>query len=190
MNAVYHRSYQECEPIEVRIDQDAITIISYPWADRSVKMEDLKQGKAVTRRYRNRRIGEFLKELDLTKGRSTGIPKILRVVRANGSPMPIFETDDEDSYFLIRLPIHDKCIVGLTPTIQNNIQVTVQDKSLVEVLSQSNHALSAKELMEKLGLKNRPHFAKKFLKPALEQGLIEMTIPDKPNSRNQKYWLK
>lgn len=182
MNAVYHRSYEECEPIEVRIDQDAITIISYPWADRSVKMEDLKQGKAVTRRYRNRRIGEFLKELDLTEGRSTGIPKILQVVRANGSPMPIFGTDDEDSYFLIRLPIHDKCIVGLTPTIQ--------DKSLVEVLSQSNHALSAKELMEKLGLKNRPHFAKKFLKPALEQGLIEMTIHDKPNSRNQKYWLK
>lgn len=182
LNAVNHRSYEECEPIEVRIDQYAITIISYPWADRSVKMEDLKQGKAVTRRYRNRRIGEFLKELDLTEGRSTGIPKILRVVRANGSPMPIFETDDEDSYFLIRLPIHDKCIVGLTPIIQ--------DKSLVEVLSQSNHALSAKELMEKLGLKNRPHFAKNFLKPALEQALIEMTIPNKPNSRNQKYWLK
>ena len=62
--------------------------------------------KPVIRRYRNRRIGEFLKELDLTEGRSTGIPKILRVMRENGSPTPIFETDDETSYFLIRLPIH------------------------------------------------------------------------------------
>ncbi len=77
VNAVYHRSYEEREPIEVRIDTDAITIISYPWADCSVKIDDLRTGKAITRRYRNRRIGEFLKELDLTEGRSTGIPKIL-----------------------------------------------------------------------------------------------------------------
>lgn len=69
-------------------------------------MVDLRTGKAVTRRYRNRKIGEFLKELDLTEGRSTGIPKILRVMRANGSPTPIFEADDEHNYFLIHLPIH------------------------------------------------------------------------------------
>ena len=42
------------------------------------KSDDLRAGRAVSRRYRNRRIGEFLKELDLTEGRSTGIPKILR----------------------------------------------------------------------------------------------------------------
>ncbi|CAN0593479.1 unnamed protein product, partial [Ectocarpus sp. 12 AP-2014] len=38
-----------------------------------------------------------------TEGRSTGVPKILRVMKANGSPVPVFETDDERSYFLIRL---------------------------------------------------------------------------------------
>ncbi|WP_269900688.1 hypothetical protein [Paenalcaligenes faecalis] len=69
VNAVYHRSYEIREPIEIRI-------------------------------------GEFLKELDLTEGRSTGLPKILRVMQSNGSPMPVFETDEERSYFLIRLPIH------------------------------------------------------------------------------------
>ena len=106
VNAVYHRSYEKREPIEVRIDQDAITIINYPWTDRSVKIDDLRTGKAVTRRYRNRRIGEFLKELDLTEGLSKRIPKISRVMRENGSPTSIFETDDETSYFLIRLPIH------------------------------------------------------------------------------------
>lgn len=190
VNAVYHRSYEEREPIEVRIDQDAITIISYPWADRSVKIDDLRTGKAVTRRYRNRRIGEFLKELDLTEGRSTGVPKILRVMRENGSPTPIFETDDEHSYFLIRLPIHEGCLTNLNSTVQDNIQVTVQDNPIVQALKQSSDfTLSARELMEKLGLKNRSHFSKNFLKPALEQGLIDMTIPDKPNSRNQRYRL-
>ena len=60
----------------------------------------------MSRRYRNRRVGEFLKELDLTEGRSTGITKILKVMAANGSPAPEFETDDERTYFLIRLPVH------------------------------------------------------------------------------------
>ncbi|WP_413924134.1 ATP-binding protein [Candidatus Accumulibacter phosphatis] len=60
----------------------------------------------VSRRYRNRRIGEFLKELDLTEGRSTGIPKILKVMAANGSPAPLFETDDDRVSFVIRLPSH------------------------------------------------------------------------------------
>jgi ATP-dependent DNA helicase RecG len=64
----------------------------------------------VSRRYRNRRIGEFLKELDLTEGRSTGITKILKVMANNGSSSPVFETDNDRSYFLIRLPVHPKVL--------------------------------------------------------------------------------
>lgn len=55
--------------------------------------------------YRNRRIGEFLKELEFSEGRGTGIPKILRAMRANGSFEPNFETDAERAYFLARLPL-------------------------------------------------------------------------------------
>ncbi len=61
---------------------------------------------AVSRRYRNRRIGGFLKELDLTEGRSTGIPKFLREMLANGSPAPEFESDDDRLSYLVRLPGH------------------------------------------------------------------------------------
>ena len=50
-----------------------------------------------------------------------------------------------------------------------------------------DETLSAFEMMERLGLSHRPMFRKNYLSPALEQNLIEMTIPDKPNSRNQKY---
>ena len=52
------------------------------------------------------RIGEFLKEIDLTEGRATGIPRILKVMAANGSPLPVFESDDERTSFVIRLPVH------------------------------------------------------------------------------------
>ena len=46
------------------------------------------------------------------------------------------------------------------------------------------------QLMEKLSLKSRDNFRKLYLLPALEQGLIVMSIPDKPTSRNQTYIRK
>ena len=46
---------------------------------------------------------------------------------------------------------------------------------------------SKKEMMDYLGLANVNHFRKKYLIQLLDAGKIRMTIPDKPNSRNQKY---
>ena len=105
-NAVYHRSYEEREPIEVRISKDDLVVLSYPGPDRSVRLAQLRVGRALPRRYRNRRIGEFLKELDITEGRATGIPKILHAMKQNGSPAPEFEFDKDHTYFMCRLPIH------------------------------------------------------------------------------------
>jgi hypothetical protein len=100
--------YDEREPVEVRISPEEIVIVNYPGPDRSVRLDQLRQGKAIPRRYRNRRIGDFLKELEITEGRSTGIPKILRAMKKNGSPPPVFDFDEDHSYFLIRLPVHRK----------------------------------------------------------------------------------
>lgn len=47
--------------------------------------------------------------------------------------------------------------------------------------------LSAADLMQRLGLSHRPTFRKNYLSPALEKRIVERTIPDKPNSKNQKY---
>ena len=105
-NAVYHKGYDIREPIEVRVLPDRIEIVSHPGADRSISIENLKNYRAASRRYRNRRIGEFLKELHLTEGRNTGFQKIIRALKANGSPMPIFETDEDRTYFLTTILIH------------------------------------------------------------------------------------
>ena len=48
--------------------------------------------------------------------------------------------------------------------------------------------LTTKELMEKLNMKSRISFRDNYLKPALESGLIKMTIPEKPTSKNQMYY--
>ena len=65
--------------------------------------------------------------------------------------------------------------------------LTDQVKSLLRVLK--NKPLSASECMARLKLSHRPTFRANYLHPALEQGLIERTIPGKPNSRLQKYRL-
>ena len=77
-NAVYHRSYEIREPVEVRILPDFITIGSFPGPDRSIRDRDMREFRFISRRYRNRRVGEILKELEMTEGRGTGIPKMLR----------------------------------------------------------------------------------------------------------------
>ena len=54
---------------------------------------------------RNRRLGDFLKELNLTEGRATGIPTVQKSLRDNGSGPAVIETDENRTYFLISIPI-------------------------------------------------------------------------------------
>ncbi len=145
----------------------------------------------MSRRYRNRRIGEFLKELDLTEGRSTGVRKILKAMKTNGSPKPIFDTDYDRSYFLIRLPVHQRAV---RPERQVTGEVTGQVAGQVtgqveRLLIACTGELSRTALQEALGLSHRDNFTAAYLKPSLAAGLVEMTIPDKPRSSKQKYRL-
>lgn len=77
-------------------------------------------------------------------------------------------------------------------TVVGNDEVEDQKDPLVDTLREAigKDTLSATEIMKRLGLSHRPTFRQNYLNPALSHGVIEMTIPDKPNSRNQKYRLK
>ena len=155
-----------------------------------------------SRRHRNRRIGEFLKELELTEGRGTGIPKIQRAMAKNGSPEANFEFDEDHSYFATILPIHPKAAVREAGTDQDTDQdektgdgcakpstdqVTEQVGRLVRSLG--NGALSAGETARALGLSHLPTLRASYLKPAIALGLVEMLLPDKPTSGRQRYRL-
>ena len=77
-------------------------------------------------------------------------------------------------------------------TVVGNDDVEEQRDLLVDKLREAigYDVLSASEIMKRLGLSHRPTFRQNYLNPALSNGIVEMTIPDKPNSRNQKYRLK
>lgn len=199
VNAVYHRSYQEREPIEVQVTPEEVTIASYPGPDRSISLDALRQGRAVAHRYRNRRIGEFLKELDLSEGRGTGIPKILQAMQRNGSAEPQFETDEDRSYFVARLPLRKEpsstpqaekvTRSDLSTTSNGSPQATPQatPQALAAILQFCLQPRSATEIRQHLRLKDAKHFRKAHLEPAVTAGWLAMTLPDKPRSPLQRY---
>jgi len=105
-NAVYHRSYQINEPITVRCTASRIEITSFPGFDRSITDDDIRTKNIRGRIYRNRRIGDFLKELGLIEGRNTGFPNARKALRENGSPDLEFEMDPSRQYLSVIIPIH------------------------------------------------------------------------------------
>ena len=107
VNSLYHRDWTIREPVEITIEPERISILSFSGPNHTIPMEAVQKGISLrSRRYRNRRLGEFLKELDLTEGRATGIPTIQDELQANGSPAAKIETDEERTYFLIDIPCH------------------------------------------------------------------------------------
>jgi len=158
-NAIYHKSYQIHEPVTVRIEADKIEITSTPGPDRSITDDDIRKYQMRTRRYRNRRIGDFLKELHLVEGRNTGIPTAIRAIKENGSPLPLLLTDEERSFFSVIIPIHE---AFLNEKNINNISGSAVDKTapkrrtkeqikslILEVLSVES--VSTNELYKRLG---------------------------------------
>jgi ATP-dependent DNA helicase RecG len=166
-NAIYHRSYEIREPVEVRILPDRITVTSFPGPDRSISSEDIKQFRFLARRYRNRRIGEFLKELDLTEGRGTGIPKILRKINANGSPLPIFLTDDNRTYFVVEFPIHP---VFLPEKNKKEINSEKGSKKIIELLLENSN-LTIQDISRHLRISTRA--VEKQIHTLKETGLLK-----------------
>jgi len=207
VNAVYHRSYQDDSPVEVRVFPNRIEILSYPGPVPPLGKDNLMSKKVTARRCRNRRIGDFLKELHLAEGRGTGFPKIRRALEANGSPWPIFETDEERTYFLTTLHIHPESQVSeqvgerveaveglnhaefnkLVSSLSQLCPRSVPGKSAASVILKARNSIDMATLMLTLNQKNRTRFRNQLINPLIKTGLIELTIPDKPTSSKQRY---
>ncbi|MCM1261740.1 MAG: putative DNA binding domain-containing protein [Butyrivibrio sp.] len=129
VNAFYHRDYMSCEPVTIEIEPDCINIMNFPGIDRSISVKTIAEGKRfVSRYYRNRRLGEFLKELELSEGHSSGIPTIQEELKKNGSPRAEFFTDEDRRAMRIKIPIHP-AFLGGSEELVDSIEKTTNKSS-------------------------------------------------------------
>ena len=195
-NAVYHKSYQIGEPVTVMITPEKMEITSLPGPDRTISDSDLKNYHLVSKRYRNRRIGDFLKELKLIEGRNTGIPTILRSLKVNGSDYPLFETDEDRSYFTITIPIHneflpaEKAEESVAPKIKKSKKRRSFEeiKALIlEILSKEG-PLPTAVLVDKMDYNKQSDSVSKAIKELIRDNKIRYE-EEKLKSKNQRLMI-
>jgi ATP-dependent DNA helicase RecG len=113
----------------------------------------------------------------------------------DGSPEAKFDTDDERSYFITTIYAHPEFKkISVTPPVNPPVNPPVSPPVNPQVeklltLFLKNERLGNQEIRELLGLKDKKSFRKYYIDPAMKIGAIEYSIPDKPNSRIQKYRL-
>lgn len=172
VNSLYHRDYAQHEPVEITIELEGISILNCTGPDRSIPMSAIEKGDILkSRRYRNRRLGDFLKELDLTEGRSTGVPTIQEKLADNGSPRATFETTEDRLTFLIHIPIHAGC--GNKPATE---KTTEKNQAIISAI-RLNPKVTAAEIAMKLGVSSRA--VEKRIKTLRENGVIRRMGGDK-----------
>ena len=98
------------------------------------------------------------------------------------------KSGDSNIFVEFMLRMIDETIDEVLKNInQESKNISEQVNRLLEVMK-PDIPLSANEIMRRLGIKSKETLRGTYLNPAIENGLVKMTIPDKPNSKNQKYF--
>lgn len=198
-NAVCHRSYLQPSYVQVALYDNRLEITSPGMISRQISLEKMKRGFSCVQ---NRGIAHAFAYLGLIESWGTGVPRMFEECRLHGLREP--ELIAQDGMFrlnLYRKELHsagqDAGQVAPQDEKQNGDQgedqVTPQDTPQDIVLLRGllidfcAEPRSQQEMMKCLGLSDRKHFRNLYLQPLLADGLLVMTIPDKPTSRYQRY---
>lgn len=171
-NAVYHKSYQIREPITVTVTPNYIDVKSYPGFDRSITDEAISKLSIRSKRpYRNRNIGNFLKDYRLTEGRNTGIPKAVEAMKAIGSPAPVFIMDSDRSSLIVRLFAHPSFVIK-APNLRRERKSRDEIRGNVLTVLASSGSCSSSAIARKLGYSKVSHSLSEVLEELEKAGYI------------------
>lgn len=178
-NFLVHREYTSAYPARLIIYQDRVEVSNAS----NGRVAGPVQSTMVTPFSRNPTIAKFFAQLAWVDELGSGMINIDKYLPLY-TPGARALYSDGAAYTTI-IPLTST--VGTAEVAMGvTTQVTMEVARLLQCLT---HAMSRRELQEKLGLKNNEHFRLAYLQPALLAGAIERTIPDRPNSRSQKYRL-
>lgn len=185
LNALVHRRYQSGVHVQIRVYDNQLVI----WNDGPLP-EELPVSALLQQhssRPRNPLIADTCFKAGYIDSWGRGIEKITEACIESNLPPPHFEDVDGGLRVTLTSQVseHEKPSSGeVTGEVTGEVAGEV-----IKLLSVMTGSLKRTEIQSLLGLKHEDHFRETYLKPALEKGYIEMTIPDKPTSRLQKYRL-
>lgn len=193
LNAVIHRDYSDYAGyVAIVIFDDRIEIRSYGRLPTGITVEQLS-GQHDSKPT-NPLIAEAFHRTGAVEVWGRGTNRVIAMCEKHGSAPPVFE--ERQGFLIVTFKVQ-MVAAGTTESseAQSGAQLTTQSATqstdpvtrLLYCLAQG--AMSAGELRLALKIKHRPTFRANYLHPAMAEGLIEYTLPDKPNSRLQKYRL-
>ncbi|MDO9509076.1 MAG: ATP-binding protein, partial [Thermovirgaceae bacterium] len=186
VNALAHRDYRSTANVQIYIFKDRIEIVSPGGLPAGMTEADL----GIKSIPRNPLLFAMLHRMEAVEHIGSGIKRIRDLCREYGVAEPRIEVSEHwFTMIFLRPGVEPETEPGLdTPhdTQHDTQHDTPHVVKLAEVLGGD---MNREEIMIALGLKDRMHFANYYLKPALDSDVIEMTIPDKPRSKNQRYRL-
>ena len=193
VNAVFHKDYMIEQPIEVYIERNEIIVRTYPGPDMSIKDDDISRLDMASQFCRNRRLGDFFRELHLTEGRNTGMKKIKDSLIRNGSEMPVYETDSERRFLRVTIPIHESFRIpydtyGQKDTVKGRRTPEDVKKGIVEYL-RVNGCRPAGEISKALGYSSMTNTFRRSLRELMDDGTVSYLYPESPNDKRQRICL-
>lgn len=199
VNAIAHREYNSNGSVQVMLFANRLEISNPGSLTPELNLEKLKTDHSSY--PTNPKLAEVLYQAGYIERFGTGTEEIFRLSKEAGLKEPEFNLEEGFKIIIWRpiVPVAGQATgqattTGVLSNVQNTGQVTVQATGQVsdpvhKAVLVINGALKRNEIQEALELKHRDYFMESYLKPAIEQGYIEQTIPDKPTSPNQKYRL-
>lgn len=185
-NAVMHRDwFIEGANVFVEIYPDRIEISNPGGLPQILSLGDL--GRRSVRR--NPLIADLFHRINFIEKAGTGIQRMRNEMRAQGCPEPEFAAN---GFFAVTLrPNPMVRDAGATDRTATGRPTDIDSRAVAmhRLLQEVSGEMTGQDLRRALGLKNNPHFRRAYLIPALQAGLLEMTIPNKPRSKNQRYRL-
>ena len=178
LNALIHRDYSvhtDHSPIRVILYQDRLEVENPGGLYGRLTVKDLGLMPADTR---NPFIANGLEVLLGTENRFSGIPTIIHEMKQAGLPPAIFESRRG----MFKVTLYNKRVQDTPSTQSAELPHEIQD-----LIAFCQKPRSRKELMEYLGLKTWTYVLQRYIQPLIDQGVLEMTLPDTPRSRNQRY---
>jgi len=185
-NAVMHRDYFEAGAnVFVEIYEDRIEISNPGGLPKGLSKEEL--GTRSVRR--NPLIADLLHRIALIEKAGTGIRRMIEDARRHKCPEPKFNVNGFfTATFWPSIETSRKITGQITEQVSEQIGTKLAlSRHQVKILHNCLQEKSLLGIMCKVGRKDRTKFRTKFIKPLLESGLLEMTIPDKPRSSKQRY---